>query len=36
MDLILSAGDPVVIEEKIETLRNGTARRIAKVLECGR
>jgi hypothetical protein len=35
-NLILSAGDRVLIQEKRETLRNGTARRIAKVLECGR
>ena len=35
-DLILSPGDRAGIEEKIETLRNGTARRIAKVLECDR
>jgi hypothetical protein len=34
-NLILSIGDLVVIEEKIETLRDGTARWIAKVLECG-
>jgi hypothetical protein len=35
-DLILSPGDRVGIEEKIEPLQDGTAKRIAKVLECGR